>query len=219
MLAAAALTFASIVLLVADISLERASLVRDLGTITDVAGINSTATISFGDAKAAAETLSALRANTQIVTAAIVLRDGRVFARFDRDPGRPSAVMVDDAVERNVRPWHRFTLASLRLTRPISLDGDVLGAMYVESDLQQIWVRVERYLQISRLRSAARSCSHSRCPASCSGSSQAAAALTEVARGVTGIINTVRVERTEATRLASSSTDSTRCSARFSSAT
>jgi two-component system sensor histidine kinase/response regulator len=146
--AAAALTFASVVLLVADVSLERASLVRDLGTITDVAGINSTATISFGDAKAAAETLSALRVNPQIVTAAILLRDGRVFARFDRDPGRPSAVMVEDDAARNLQPWHRFTAGSLRLTRPISLRGDVLGAMYVESDLQQIWARVKRYLQI-----------------------------------------------------------------------
>jgi two-component system, sensor histidine kinase and response regulator len=146
--AAAALTFASVVLLVADVSLERASLVRDLGTITDVAGINSTATISFGDPKAAAETLSALRVNPQIVTAAILLRDGTVFARFDRDPARPSAVMVEDDAARILQPWHRFTAGSLRLTRPISLRGDVLGAMYVESDLQQIWARVKRYLQI-----------------------------------------------------------------------
>src|SRR3982750_1315565 len=67
----ASLVFAGAVLLVVDASVERSRVIRDITTITDIAGINSTAAVVFGDTKAAAETLSALRVNSHVVTAAL----------------------------------------------------------------------------------------------------------------------------------------------------
>ena len=51
--------------------------------LADVVGATSTAAVSFSDAKTATETLSAVAVNKNVRTAAI-LRNGAVFARFDR---------------------------------------------------------------------------------------------------------------------------------------
>ena len=49
----------------------RDSLRRDLGVLAEITGDNSTAALSFGDRKTAAELLSGLRAKRSIMTAAI----------------------------------------------------------------------------------------------------------------------------------------------------
>src|SRR6185436_8775394 len=58
---------------------------REMATIAKVTSINSAAAVTFGDGRAATETLSALRANQHIIAATIQLPDGRILARYDRD--------------------------------------------------------------------------------------------------------------------------------------
>ena len=98
---AASLALAGAVLLAVEISLERTRTARDIVTITDVVGMNSTGSVSFGDAKAADETLAAFRANSHVVTAAVLLADGRVLARYDRDrhPAALDKAVVNDLAE------------------------------------------------------------------------------------------------------------------------
>jgi len=60
---------------------------REMATIAQVTSINSAAAVTFGDGRAATETLSALRANQHIIAATIQLPDGRILARYDRDAG------------------------------------------------------------------------------------------------------------------------------------
>ena len=88
---------AFVVLIPIDMVDTRVRMTRSLATTADATALNSTAAISFGDAKAAAETLSALRADLHVVTAAILLPDGRLFARFDRDPRHPAEIVLDRA--------------------------------------------------------------------------------------------------------------------------
>src|SRR6185295_18666235 len=139
------LALACAVLLMLSISRERTRLVRQIDTIANVAGIGSTATLTFGDAKAAGETLAAMHVIPNVVTAAMLLRDGRILARFDRDPNHPVAVMVDEATLQRAQPWHVFSGESLLLTRPILLGGEAIGTVYVESDLQQARARNVQY--------------------------------------------------------------------------
>jgi signal transduction histidine kinase/CheY-like chemotaxis protein len=136
--ATASLAFASVVLVVFDVASERERLVRDINTITDVAGSNSTAAVSFGDPKAADDILSALHVNTHVKGAAILLPTGRILARFDRDALHPNAVNIEDAAIGGSEPWHRISASSLVLTRPILLRTEVIGTIYVESDLQEL---------------------------------------------------------------------------------
>src|ERR1700704_1191004 len=146
--ATASLAFASVVLVVYDVAIERERLVRDIITITDVAGINSTGVVSFGDTKEAANILSALHVNTHVNTAAILLPTGRVLARFDRDPQHPSVMKLEASAIGGTDPWHRMNGASLELTRPIVLGGEVIGTIYVESDLQELVTRGWQALRI-----------------------------------------------------------------------
>ena len=132
-----------------DLSTELRRLARDTGTITDMAVINSEAAVVFGDATVAAENLSAFRANTHVVVAAVTRPDGRVLARFDRDPSRPATLPATLGDPRQLR-WRHFAWRSwrLRVTRPIVLNGETLATLYVESDLNEISSRVREYLTV-----------------------------------------------------------------------
>ena len=147
--ATGSLVFTSIVLAAFDVSSEKARLVRDIATITDVAGINSTAAVSFSDAKAAADTLAALHVNTHVESAAILLPNGRVLARFDRDAQHPTVLRTqEEGAIGSANQWSRLTGRSLELTRPIVLGGEVIGTIYVESDLQELVTRGWQSLRI-----------------------------------------------------------------------
>src|SRR5262245_37814869 len=68
---ATSLIVAAAILMMFDSSNARARLVRDTGMLADVVGANSTAAITFGDTKAATETVRAVAVNDDIVTAAL----------------------------------------------------------------------------------------------------------------------------------------------------
>src|SRR5204863_7341537 len=65
----------------------RRGMVRDVTTLADVLARNSTAALSFGDTKAAAEVLQAAQAETSVTAACIYTSDGTLFARYVRDSG------------------------------------------------------------------------------------------------------------------------------------
>ena len=144
--AAAALLFVSATLLIVDISLERSRIERDITTIADIAGINSTGAIAFLDPKAASETLSALRVNQHVVTASLRLRDGRILAQSDRDLAQKTDPTRGPAGQPSKQRTSLF--APFRLTRPIVLDAEQVGTIYVESDLTELQDRILQYLGI-----------------------------------------------------------------------
>jgi signal transduction histidine kinase/CheY-like chemotaxis protein len=138
-----ALVVAGVLLVRYDARDARARLERDIGLLADVVGSNSTAALSFGDRKIAAETLSAFGANPHVIRAAIVRADRSVFVQYERPGSSPGdAVAVgppggggnDDA-------WSEFTDRGLRLARPIRLDQQVIGFVYVESDIAELRAR------------------------------------------------------------------------------
>jgi signal transduction histidine kinase/DNA-binding response OmpR family regulator len=146
------LVIACAVLVAYDTVSSRQRLVRDTAMLADVVGANSTAALAFGDAKAAAETLRAVAVNEHIVIAAILSNDGTVFARYARPGATTSrAPQIDSAIARGGRRWHAFAAEGLVVTSPIVLDKDVIGTVYVESDLAEIRSRAMSFGQISAL--------------------------------------------------------------------
>src|ERR1700678_242791 len=71
-----------------DLVVFRDSQVRDLETLAEIIGANSTAAFSCGDPHAAAELLSSLRAKPHIKAARMYSGDGKRFADYGR-PGAP----------------------------------------------------------------------------------------------------------------------------------
>ncbi len=148
------LVVAGAVLVGYDASSSRVRLVNAVDLVAQIVGANSTAALAFGDAANAEETLRAVSVDPHIIAAAILLRDGTPLARYDRRPtasGAATPLSPDTAARRTGRPWHAFAGGRLRLTRPIELDGDPIGSVYIESDLDDVRAREVRYAGVVAL--------------------------------------------------------------------
>src|ERR1700674_4048569 len=79
---AVALLVASVVFTLYDRSTFLRAKTQDLNAAAKMVGSNSTAALSFGDAKSAKEVLAALQAKQNVINAYIYDKDGRVFASY-----------------------------------------------------------------------------------------------------------------------------------------
>jgi two-component system sensor histidine kinase/response regulator len=114
--------------------------VRELLTLAQMAGSNSTASLVFNDPAAARETLSALRAKKEITAACIFGADGRVFATYTRDEPAPQ-FRLPPGMQEGVST----TLRRMMLYHRIVVDGELLGTVYLETDWTQLRERLGRF--------------------------------------------------------------------------
>jgi two-component system, sensor histidine kinase and response regulator len=141
----AALLLACVALLVYDGANARRSLSRDIGLLADVVATNSTAAVAFGDRPGADETLRAVAVNRNVRLAAI-LRNGALFARFDRHPEAQASDPLGRVPGNPRQPesFSGFDDDTLRVVRPIVYDGELLGSVFIESDLGELRERRQR---------------------------------------------------------------------------
>ncbi|MBU1775569.1 MAG: PAS domain S-box protein [Gammaproteobacteria bacterium] len=124
----------------------RARMVSDMSTYADVIGTNATTALLFDDRNSALETLSALSANPDIVDAVIYDKGGKEFARFivpqhSRDSPMPL-----------LKPGsYQFSLNQLVVSEPIQFKGDILGSIYLESDLRGLYAGLLRDIGLTFL--------------------------------------------------------------------
>ena len=145
-----ALLLACLALVAYDSTTARTGLTRDIGMLADVVGATSTAAVSFSDAKAATESLGAVAVNPNVRMAAI-LRNGAVFARFDRNhdtQAQSILTRIDPALVRTPQAVFTYDADSLRVVRPILLDGELIGGVYIESGLAELRDRQRRLISI-----------------------------------------------------------------------
>src|ERR1700726_727116 len=81
---AVALLVASVVFTLYDRSTFLHAKTQDLSASARMVGSNSTAALSFGDAKSGGEVLAALQGKQNVINACIYDKDGRVFAIYSR---------------------------------------------------------------------------------------------------------------------------------------
>jgi len=122
----------------------RSTMEQNLSTLADIIGSNSAAALDFGDPKAAKETLSALRAQPNIVGGCIYTAKGEVFAVYDRDGGTQTFVPPPLQPEGT-----HFGENSLQLFHRVEQNGEYLGTVYVVSDLDALYARLDRYALIA----------------------------------------------------------------------
>jgi len=120
----------------------RRSMASDLSIIAAIVGENSTAALTFNDANAARDVLAALRSEPHIQSACIFNRDGKQFTRYARWAGNldPCPPLRPDG--------SYFTSSRLLQYRAVSLAGEPLGVVFIESDLHELASRRNRYLAI-----------------------------------------------------------------------
>lgn len=126
--------------IVYDQIFSRRAMAQDLRSLAEIVGSNSTAAITFNDPDSATEILAALSARPQITYAYIYNIEGKSFAQYVRHDQpistRPFAAQADGS---------QFINDRLELFRSISLDGQVVGFLFLESDLQELHSKLARY--------------------------------------------------------------------------
>ncbi len=138
-----ALLLASLGFLIYDLVAFRGLMSGDLMTQAEVIGANSGAALAFRDEPSAKEILSALRAKKEIVAAALFTSDGQLFTRYDRED--PAATSLPARVEGT---GYHFEKDYLKVFHGIVVKGQLLGTLYIESDMQQWYTRMRRYAGI-----------------------------------------------------------------------
>jgi len=116
------------------------AMVRELSVLAEMLGANNMAALSFRDPETAEKTLAALRTVPEIVHAYVYDAGGTLFAQYQREaldssPTLPSAEAAG----------HRFEDGHLILFRPLVLDGQLIGSLYIKSDLQALYSGLQRY--------------------------------------------------------------------------
>jgi len=143
---AVALLVASAVFALFDRSAFLRAKTQDLIAAAKMVGSNSTAALSFGDAKSAGEILSALQAKPNVVNACTYTKDGQVLASYSRDRAPrdfspPAAQAESTAIVQD----------HLVLYQPITLNGTFIGTIFIEADLTDLSTRITRFLEIDSL--------------------------------------------------------------------
>src|SRR5687767_166283 len=119
---------------------RRQSMTRDLSTLAEVIGNESTGALSFEDTDRAREILNALRAKKNIVAAALYDQSGHLFARYQ--PDYSSREYFPDSPRRD---GSQFEADHLIIFHQIRLKDDTIGTVYLKSDLKELNERLQRY--------------------------------------------------------------------------
>lgn len=128
-----------------ELTYFRTTMVRNLAIQAQIVGGNSASALLFNDPESARNTLSALRAAPNIMSAAIYTPSGRPFAVYLRDPGN----RVSDLIIPPTQPGsYRFTESELILIRVIEFQGKRIGTVEIHSDLGEIRAGLLRYAGI-----------------------------------------------------------------------
>ncbi|MEW6126214.1 MAG: response regulator [Acidobacteriota bacterium] len=138
-----ALLVACIAFLAYDLLSFKREMANRLSAQAEIIKTNCTAAIAFQDRETAEEVLAALKAEPGIVSATILAEDDSLFASYVRNPN--GLKITPPPLHRNLT---EFTDERLILYREIVLDGETIGTLFIESDLEQIHARWHRYAVI-----------------------------------------------------------------------
>ena len=117
----------------------RSDLQHEISTITDVVAAHSTAALAFSDAKAASETLQALRMDERIVGAVLSDAAGKALAAYGDDalPARAAGAAVLAGP------------AAVIVFRPVRFDNELVGYLAIKASTKEISARIGRNLILS----------------------------------------------------------------------
>ncbi len=136
-----AVLVASAVFTIYDRSTFLSTKTDDLRGSAEMIGANSAAALLFRDPNSAHEILSALRAQPHVVHACIYDSQERVFTTYSRDLGDVNSCPATSKV-------HAADSQHLLMVQDISLNGDILGAIYIQADLTDLHDRFIRFMAV-----------------------------------------------------------------------
>ena len=109
----------------------------ELSIVAEMIGFNTAAALIFGDGQTAVNALQALRADDRILAGQLYTKEGKTFATFFReDTGTPDVPTVLH------EPGDYLEGGHLLLFRSVSMDGEVVGSIYLQASLAGVRERL-----------------------------------------------------------------------------
>jgi len=140
---AVALLLAVAGLLTYDYYTFREAKLTSAAAITELVGLNSAASLTFEDKEGARKLLQSLRVKPAVVGACLYRADGTLFVCYERT-GAAGTFMPPPPRDDS----GAFEDNRLRVFRKIVLDGELVGRIYVESDLSELRARLVSFAWI-----------------------------------------------------------------------
>jgi signal transduction histidine kinase/DNA-binding NarL/FixJ family response regulator len=140
----AALVLSAFSFLIYDLISFRHLLIQDLMTQAEIIGYNSAGAMEFKDVSAATATLAALTAKEDIVSAVLYGRDYKAFAYYSRGNIAAPAVVPVHPPDQG----YRYEGGNLQVFHDVTLNGEHLGTLILQSDMRQWSIRAKRYAGI-----------------------------------------------------------------------
>jgi signal transduction histidine kinase/HAMP domain-containing protein/ActR/RegA family two-component response regulator len=142
-----------------ELAIFRLTMKNDLLTLAQFIGDGSTAALSFNDQKDAGEKLKPLIYRKHIVAAALYDQSGNIFVTYPTNnlTLRAKGIPVHPDTSAMRPDVERFEPGRLIVFHTINLDGQVVGSVFLESDLGELHQREVRYAGIIILFMAASS--------------------------------------------------------------
>ncbi len=113
---------------------------RELSSVADIIGAHSTAALKFQDSISGRETLETLSIDPRVVSARLYTQEDEIFASYNRD--RKSKIVLPS----QPRPaGSYFEQGQILIFRPILLNGKKVGTIFIHSDLQNFYERLQQY--------------------------------------------------------------------------
>ncbi len=141
---------ASVLFILNELITFRFGIIKGLTTLAKVVGINSIASITFNDQKAAEETLTGLSAEPNIVVAGIYKADGNIFAEYYQHSA-PNLKIKEIYVQKNRADQEFFEGYPFfddytDVFEDIIFEGEVIGTVYVQADMKEFYSHIIRYM-------------------------------------------------------------------------
>ena len=108
----------------------------------EILAASVSAALDFGDVPVAQESVDALRVNPQLMAAGVYTADGRLFASYERAPGRLPRTLA------NASPRGGNAVEAVV---PVTVDGARIGSVYLNALREPLSRRVTRYTIVAAL--------------------------------------------------------------------
>ena len=132
---------------VSDLLKSRSSMISNLESLGEVIGANAEAALMFEDTSSAEKLLKGFNSAPDIQSAYLLNDIGERVAVYHRNAKQ--AWTID--LEELDKPVTIFSNTRLHLYRPIFMDRQFIGAIYIQSDLTQLYVQLTQNLLLALL--------------------------------------------------------------------
>jgi signal transduction histidine kinase/CheY-like chemotaxis protein len=149
LVSSAALLLACAAFIAYDMVTFRETMVRNLSTQAQIIGSNTASALLFNDPQSAENTLSALKAAHNILSAGIFTPDGRLFASYSRDAAGQISVLP--SIPSGQTEIHWLKNEEIVLVRSMVFEGKPTGTVYIRSDVEELNRRLMRYAGIAAI--------------------------------------------------------------------